>query len=143
MKTSTLLAALALGLSIPAVADAQQVLRPGMTISGQLSPGDARLNSGEFMDVYELDGRSGDRLTVLMTSGAVDSYLMMDGPGGFSDENDDAESGDLDARLDVRLPVSGRYRIVATSFAPGETGAYQIAVVDGAGAPWAAPRAAA
>jgi len=135
MKTSTLLAALALGLSIPAVADAQQVLRPGMTISGQLSPGDARLNSGEFMDVYELDGRSGDRLTVLMTSGAVDSYLMMDGPGGFSDENDDAESGDLDSRLDVRLPVSGRYRIVASSFAPGETGAYQIAVVDGARSP--------
>ncbi|MEH6663991.1 MAG: pre-peptidase C-terminal domain-containing protein [Brevundimonas sp.] len=135
MKTTTLLAALALGLSIPAVGHGQQTLRPGAALDGALSPGDARLNSGEFMDVYELDGRSGDRLTILMTSGAVDSYLMMDGPGGFRDENDDAESGDLDSRLDVRLPVSGRYRIVATSFAPGETGAYRITVSDGSQAP--------
>ena len=131
MKTSTLLAALALGLSVPAVAEAQQMLRSGATVNGQLSDGDARLTSGEFMDEYELEGRSGDRLSILMTSGALDPYLMIDGPGGFSEQNDDAESGNLDSRLDVRLPVSGRYRIVATSYEPGETGAYQIAVVQG------------
>jgi hypothetical protein len=135
MKTSTLLAALALGLCVPAVAEAQQTLRPGMTVNGHLSAGDARLNSGEYMDAYELEGQRGDRLTILMNSGAVDPYLMMDGPGGFSEQNDDAESGDLNSRLDVRLPVSGRYRVVATSFAPGETGAYQISVVQGSHAP--------
>ncbi len=135
MKTTTLIAALALGLTFPAAAQAQQMLRPGVTLNGQLSAGDARLNSGEFMDVYELEGRGGDRLTILMNSGAVDPYLMIDGPGGFSDQNDDADAEDLNARLDVRLPVSGRYRIVATSYAPGETGAYQISVIDGAQSP--------
>lgn len=135
MKTTTLVAALALGLCIPTVAGAQQMLRPGSTVNGHLSSGDSRLNSGEYMDVYELEGQRGDRLTILMNSGALDPYLMIAGPGGFDEQNDDAESGDLNSRLDVRLPVSGRYRIVATSFAPGETGAYQISVIEGSHAP--------
>ena len=135
MKTTTLVAALALGLCIPSVAGAQQMLRPGATLNGHLSSGDSRLNSGEYTDVYELEGQRGDRLTILMNSGALDSYLMIAGPGGFDEQNDDAESGDLNSRLDVRLPVSGRYRIVATSFAPGETGAYQISVIEGSHAP--------
>lgn len=131
MRLSAVLAAAALALSAPGMAAAQQMLRPGVSLNGALMPGDARLNSGEFMDVYELEGRRGDRLTVLMTSTDLDAYLMIDGPGGFSHYNDDAEMGSLDSRLDVRLPVSGRYRIVATSYAPGETGRYRISVEDG------------
>ena len=130
MRLSALLAAPALALAAPDTAAAQQMLRPGASLNGALTPGDARLNSGEFMDVYELEGRRGDRLTVLMSSTDLDAYLMIDGPGGFSHQNDDAEMGSLDSRLDVRLPVSGRYRIVATSYAPGETGRYRISVED-------------
>lgn len=131
MRLIATLAALSLALSFAAPAAAQQMLRPGVSLNGALTPGDARLNSGEYMDVYELDGQRGDRISILMSSTDLDSYLMIDGPGGFSDQNDDARAGSLDAHLDVRLPVSGRYRVVATSYAPGETGRYRISVEGG------------
>lgn len=123
---------------------AQQPIAAGSRVRGALAAGDAQLNSGEFMDAYIFQGRAGQRLVIRMTSAAFDSYLMMRGPGEFSQDNDDEVSGNPSARLDVRLPADGPYRIIVTSFRPGETGDYQVEVAETGGAvaanaPLAAP----
>lgn len=112
---------------------AQQAIRPGDRINGRLDRSDPRLPSGEHMDIYVLEGRPGQRLTIVMRSGELDPYLMIRGPGGYRDDNDDISPSDRSAQLDVRLPASGTYRVVATSYAPGETGRYSLEVRDGGG----------
>src|SRR5690606_30080528 len=54
-------------------------------------------------------------------------------PGGFTEDNDDAADGDLNAALDLQLPTSGAYRIIATSYAPGERGRYRLELSDRGG----------
>jgi hypothetical protein len=109
-----------------------QQLRPGGQVQGELARGDDRLSSGEFMDVYEVQGRAGETLRATMRSDDFDTYLMIRGPGGFSEDNDDAEGDGTNSALDVRLPANGTYRLSATSYEPGESGRYVLRL-DGAG----------
>ena len=119
-------------LTVPAIA--QQRLQPGATVQGDLSRGDDQLDSGEFLDVYEIQGRAGQSLSVAMRSGDFDTYLMLRGPGDFQRDNDDAGDDGTNAALDVRLPVDGIYYVTATSYEAGETGRYSLSMNGGGGA---------
>ncbi|WP_420477758.1 pre-peptidase C-terminal domain-containing protein [Brevundimonas sp. FT23028] len=114
----------------------RESIRIGQTVSGALAPGDATLNSGEFVDSWTFDGRRGQRLDIQLGSTAFDPYVAITGPGGFSEFNDDdaTRSGSRDSRLQVTLPADGEYVISATSYEPGERGAYRLSVADGEGA---------
>jgi len=129
-----------------ATLSAQQAIEPGH-LRGSLGPGDATLSGGEFTDTYTIVGRAGQRFIIRLTATAFDPYLLMRGPSGFSQDNDDEATGSTAARLDVRLPVDGTYRIVATSYRAGEQGDYELDVQEGTGqavaaAPGGAPAAA-
>ena len=94
---------------------------------GTLAAGDARLNSGEYQDAFTIEGRAGQRVTIDLASSAFDTYLMLRGPDGSSFDNDDAEGGSgTNSRLEVTLPANGSYRLIVTSYEPGETGAYTL-----------------
>ncbi len=116
----------------PAIA--QQRLQPGGSVQGDLSRGDDQLDTGEFIDVYEVQGRAGQPLSVVMRSDDFDAYLMIRGPGDFTEDNDDSGDDGTNAGLDVRLPADGTYRITATSYEPGESGRYSLSMSGGAGA---------
>jgi hypothetical protein len=111
-------------------------LRVGQTVSGRLAQGDHRLPSGEFAQIWTFQGRRGQALDLRLTSTAFDPYVMIVGPDDFSAYNDDdaSRSGSRDSRLIATLPADGTYRIVATSYQSGESGAFQLAVLDGQGA---------
>ncbi|MGV3577572.1 caspase family protein [Brevundimonas sp.] len=113
----------------PAIA--QQRIQPGGTVQGDLSRGDDQLDSGEFIDVYEVQGRAGQSLSVTMSSGDFDTYLMIRGPGDFQEDNDDSGEDGTNSALDVRLPADGIYRITATSYEPGESGRYSLSLTGG------------
>ncbi|KPF81083.1 hypothetical protein IP78_05985 [Brevundimonas sp. AAP58] len=108
-----------------------QQLRPGGEVRGELARGDDRLGSGEFVDIYEIQGRAGETLRATMRSDDFDTYLMIRGPGGFSEDNDDADG--TNSALDVRLPSNGTYWLSATSYQAGESGRYVLRL-DAAGA---------
>ena len=97
--------------------------------TGALAAGDAQLESGEFRDTWVFDGQAGQTVSFEVASTEFDPYVLLVGPNGeVVDENDDAD-GRMDlARVTARLPESGRYRVITTSYAAGETGAYQVAV---------------
>lgn len=140
-EARTGLRSLALGLvvalaGLTAVAtpvEAQDPIRLGGEVQGRFQEGDAQLTSGEYVDVYVFEGRAGQQVTVRMSSSDVDSYVMIRGPSGFSEFNDDRDEGDVDAQLTVRLPANGQYRIQATTFAPGESGRYTLSLLEGSG----------
>ena len=83
----------------------QQAIRIGGAVSGALEGGDERLSSGEYVDIYEFQGRAGQTVTVGLGSTAFDPYLLMRGPSGFSQDNDDRASGDTSSEISARLPA--------------------------------------
>lgn len=95
--------------------------------AGELTQGDAQLQSGEFTDTYPLQGVAGQVVEISLTSSQFDTYVAISGPNGFGEFNDDdVERGTRNSRLVTTLPASGAYTIHVTSYAAGESGAYQL-----------------
>lgn len=99
---------------------------------GTLAAGDRELKSGEYYDVYDIEVEEGQRLTVTMRSRDFDTYLIVKRPDREQEDDDDA-SGDRDdgirkSEVVFTAPVSGTYRILATSYEAGETGRYTVIV---------------
>ena len=122
---------LAAALAAPS-AVAQQASAPlaaGQSVAGELSPGDTQRRSGKYEDVFTIQARRGQRLQLDLASDAFDPYLVVTGPDGFNLANDDAEGSEaLASRLVIVFPADGAYRVSATSFRAGETGAYRLQV---------------
>ncbi len=106
-------------------------LQIGRSVAGRLQTGDTALRSGEFVDSWSFTGRAGDIVTFEMASAEIDSYLIVTAPSGDQSDNDDAATDVRDSRVVLRLPESGTYTIGATSYAPGESGAYTIRAISG------------
>ena len=120
-------------------------IAPGQSVSGELTPNDAQRRSGKYEDVYLIQGRRGGRVQLDLASADFDSFLAVTGPDGFSLSNDDrpGDGDSVDSRLVLEFPADGAYRIMATSFRPGETGAYRLqASLPAAGTAVTAPVAA-
>ncbi len=104
-------------------------IRSGAT-NGSLDSGDNTLSSGELFDAFVYEGSAGERLSITLRTDEFDPYLMVRGPG-VTEDNDDAVEGDLNSALGITLPSDGAYRIIATTYAPGEQGAYTLNVESG------------
>ena len=100
--------------------------------AGELADGDETLESGEFADGYTVEATAGQTITAELASDDFDAYLILRPPSGDQVDNDDAEGSDgTDARISHRAAVSGTYRVVATSYGSGETGAYRLSIAAG------------
>lgn len=95
----------------PGLAVSDTLLTPGAPVTGSIDADQAR-------QVYLVDGRAGQVLRIRLdaaTGSALDPMLILLDPGGAPlAENDDGAFGYVNARLDYRVPRSGRYVIIAT-----------------------------
>jgi hypothetical protein len=66
-----------------------------------------------------------------MSSQAFDTYLVVLAPNGDDVQNDDFDGNTSRSRIELELPETGRYRILATSYGSGETGSYEILLSEG------------
>jgi hypothetical protein len=115
-------------------------IRLGQVVSGALKPGDRLEPDGTYFDAYVFDGKAGQSVVIEMRSADVDSVVGLypeDGDGALA-INDNANRRGRDAKLEVVLPRSQRYLVVANTAEPGDVGAYQLSVR--AGKPVAAVR---
>lgn len=108
----------------------------GDTIRGSLAAGDAQLQSGEYNDPYERSFPAGQPVSIRMNSTELDPYLIVIPPGGGQQQdNDDYTPGQLNAGVDIPAAQAGNYRILATTYRPGETGNYELSFSVGGIAP--------
>jgi hypothetical protein len=105
----------------------------GDSTNGRLDNVDRRSNTGRYEDVYSFDGVAGATLQVDMRSSEFDTYLTIVAPNGETWENDDFDNDTSRSLVDFTLPQSGRYRIVASSYATETTGSYELALTTGTG----------
>ena len=108
----------------------------GPGASGALASGDRQLLGGKLYDAYRFTGQAGQRVVITMTSSALQSQVIVRGPGGTL-EQDEASARADPGRIEMILPTSGEYTVLATSVQAGQTGAYQLAVANMAAAPTA------
>ncbi|MCK6503093.1 caspase family protein [Myxococcota bacterium] len=102
------------------------VLQPGVPVSGVLQEGDLTLDSGEYQDGYVIDAQAGQMISVSLASSAFDPYVALQLPDGSFVQNDDWEGRSDLSRVDLQASETGRYRVFATSYRAGVSGAYQV-----------------
>ncbi len=144
MKSLTLL-----GLLFALVACDREVSRPrstpisfGDTVQGQLERDDWTdvFIDGSFTDLYEIELRAGQQITVEMQSDSIDTYVsFLRGPGDQIADNDDIGEGNTNSRLSYRAPADIRFFIAATTFRAGQTGPYTLSVRAGEASPSTRP----
>ena len=111
-------------LLFPAVVSAQPLV-----VSDSLTTASDTLTTGEFKHVVEVPVEAGHRLVVAMTTPEFDPYVIIRSPTGAQAENDDCTPGDRHTScLDWVADTSATVRVIATSYARGETGAFRLAV---------------
>ncbi len=117
----------------PGTQEAQVIELNGPTINGTLDDGDNVLPvDNSFFDVYRFEGRSGQQVTIEMSSDEVDSYLILLGPDGEElAQNDDISESDRNARIVLTLPSNGTYVLLANSYSEGESGTYTLRATTG------------
>jgi hypothetical protein len=102
---------------------------------GELAQGDPQLRSGELFDEHTLTLAVGDAVHLEARSSAFDTYLVVRAPSGEQQDNDDQAPGNLNAGLDFVAREAGAYRVLVTSYRPGEMGPYELVTRGGAPGP--------
>lgn len=123
-----LLVAIVAAIATPAFA---QSIRVGQSINGELTASDLRLDDGSYVDCYELQTQSGQRLQIDQTAALFDSYLSVM-RGGCQNPTemlaqDDDSGGDLNSRI-VLDGDGGLWGLAVNSIETGATGGYQLRV---------------
>ncbi len=103
----------------------------GDNIEASLTASDSRSDDRKYEDSYVFSAEAGQSITVEMTSTAVDTYLTLITPSGESIENDDHQGSTDQSLVQLTLQESGRYRVIASSYAEDETGAYRLSIRSG------------
>ena len=100
----------------------------GQTVNGRLTDADfLRSDDNTYADGFAYQARAGETITITMRSSDLDSWIVVDGPDGFHETDDDSGGGN-NAQLRITFPKAGRYVIVANAVRPGSTGSYTLTI---------------
>lgn len=97
---------------------------------GVLEEGDNVLASdGSLYDEYIFEGEAGQSVSISLTSEEFDTYLAIITPQGqVLGENNNVSSTSTDSGLNVELPDSGPYLVIANGFDSTSRGSYLLEV---------------
>lgn len=118
----------------PTVATAAAVAARPPPAAAPLTWGDTRVtltgagedDQGRPSQRFAVDLVEAQRVRLSMRGAGLDARLVLEGPGGFRVENDDAFPGALDAVIAVTAPASGRYVLTASTAVAHQTGAFAL-----------------
>lgn len=100
------------------------------TERGELVAGDETLDTGEYVDAYEIEGRPGQVLSLDLRSDNFDTFLILQSPSGERVENDDTDSTSR-SFIESNLSEVGTYRVLVTSYGSGVGGNYELSMDQG------------
>jgi hypothetical protein len=100
------------------------------TIYGKLTGEDPfdRVRAGRHSRTHPFTLTGKKTYQIDLISQDFDAYLRLEDSAGRQLAEDDDSGGGLNARLVFTPEVSGTYRVIATTFRPGETGDYVLKV---------------
>ncbi len=122
-----------------------QQITHGEVVVTFLTPSDDSLPDGSFYKGFVFTAETGEWVTISLLSLDFDAALLLtDSVGEISrvDWSDDDSGGECNAHLTTRIPVSGSYKILATSKHPGEVGEFQLSLAHGEREPSSTERCA-
>lgn len=98
-------------------------------VHGTLAAGDGTMTDQTLFDLYRLEGKAGDRLTLTVRSQELDTILVLVGPDGYLlGHNDDFQPKEgSDSQLRRFLPMDGTYQVWVNTY-EGGAGAYRLQV---------------
>ena len=106
-------------------------------VSGTLARSDARLTDGSVYQAWTFFGTQGQMVQVDVMSDAFDAFCILQGPAGNEIARDDDAGDGLNARINVAIPVTGTYRIIANTYRQNQFGRYRVRLTGGGAAPMA------
>ena len=110
-------------------------------VTGMLARTDARLNDGSVYQAWRYYGTQGQMVQIDVMSDALDAFAILEGPAGNEIARDDDTGEGLNARLNISLPVTGTYRIIANTYQQGQFGRYRLRLTGTGSAPLVLPMA--
>lgn len=108
----------------------QRTIAQGETVNGSLSASDCKRGDNSHARYYRLVLPARDSVTITMSSGDFDTYLVLqDANGNDVESNDDSDDGsdDTDSRID-RVLEAGTYYVIANSLFESGTGDFRLRV---------------
>ncbi|MBN1476554.1 hypothetical protein JXA47_07370 [Candidatus Sumerlaeota bacterium] len=117
-----------MALAMPTQSPAQRpsLLMPDRPTEGLLTASDTRSSSGGFQDAYFFVGQANQPVEITVSSQDFDTFLVLRSPTGAEEMNDDARDGSTDSQIATVLSETGTHTVTVTSFAPDQTGTYEI-----------------
>ncbi|MFO0627138.1 MAG: caspase family protein [Polyangiales bacterium] len=97
-------------------------------LDGSLSERDRTDEQGHHLRSRRIALHRGDRVTFTLSSSEFDTIARVAGPGGGTWQDDDGAGEGTNSLLRFVAPQDGTYTFVATSYAQGETGAFQALI---------------
>ncbi|MBD2579145.1 CAP domain-containing protein [Oscillatoria sp. FACHB-1406] len=99
---------------------------------GSLADGDSvYARDGSLYDVYTIQGRTGQTLTISVASRKFDTFLaLFDAGDTIIGQNDDIDEKNTDSFLKVTLPKDGTYRIFINGYDARDRGDYTLTVLE-------------
>lgn len=110
--------------------DLQRSATPVLAENGTLTP-EATPTEIRYVrnaDAYSFQGEAGQILEISLNSDEFDTYLALQNAAGETIAQDDDSGSERNALLNVLLPDSGSYRVVARGYEDTSVGAYQFQI---------------
>jgi len=96
------------------------------TVTGRLDANSPTLPNGRYYQVHTFEGTAGEDIVIELSSEEFDAYLILISPDDeVITHNDDGFSG-TNSTILITLPITGVYKIVATTFGAGQTDSYRL-----------------
>ncbi len=99
------------------------------TVEGRLDPNDTVLPKGERADTIERTIEATGPFDLELVCYGFDGYLAVQSPSGQWYRNDDAGADPAHSRIGDLTPESGTWRIIVTTNAAEEFGAYDLRIL--------------
>lgn len=95
---------------------------------GELTTGDQTDITGKYYDLHSFGVKSGDTITVDVTSDDFDGYAIVRTPDGQILYRDDDTGGDGNPRIEFSADRTETLQLIVTTYDPEEMGAYHVSV---------------
>ena len=85
---------------------------------------------GSRYEEFVFNGEAGQRLMIMLESQEFDPYLFLVGPDGeVLEQNDDFSSDSLASGIEITLPATGQYRVLANSYESSGLGRFLLNIM--------------